>query len=200
MLTNEQVYVTIPHPSPNDNTIRSFDRIYRMKQEAELVWVPESWNKVEVQLWNNLSSRERLCRISALAGHIDDNVPVLPFSINYYEEKLSKPRITGLTTQLVTVLLAPQPYIGSTKDMRAVCQEGWKEGINGINDWTFTAQDGWESFEYWKVDGLQGVLQEMEKIWEGKSVHETRMVVSYGAVRRSLLRAGHDLTTVAAMD
>lgn len=188
----------LPHPNPGDHIARSKFRSYhRMRQEAEVVWAPESWTRSEQDQWYGLKSREKLCRLSALAGWIHDGVPVIPFSLDYWEEQLTRPRITGLTTQVVTVLLGAAPYIGSTLRMRSLCQEGNQVGKNGLNDWTFTARDGWDTFAEWKVTGgAQGLLEQFERIWKGEILQDTPAVVLYGSVKRSLFEAAHDIASL----
>lgn len=177
------------------------DRYHRLRSETELLWAPYGWTAEDREHWLTMSGRQKLCSLSALDGAIADIIPVIPFCLEYSERVRELPRLTGFTTQLVTVLLSPEPYVGSTVQMRSVCTAGYGESEakndpsqqGNLNDYTFTALDGWSAFEPWKAGfGMNGVLECLEGMWRGEDQNldfvGTR---TFGAIRRAHLRITH---------
>lgn len=136
-----------------------------------------------------MTPRQKLGRVSALAGWLVNETVVLPFALQVDPQRRVRPQISALPAQLVTVFLSPQPYVGLTSDMRAAGEaKQVVRRVEGVSNVLFDGMS-WQDFENMKVpNSLSGILDGLERFWSSGVPFVTR----FGAIRRQLCFAAHE--------
>ncbi|OAL28646.1 hypothetical protein AYO22_02840 [Fonsecaea multimorphosa] len=123
---------------------------------------------------------DRLKNLTARYGAIPKTMSVLPIDIELFGAA-EAPRLNGLKTGTVTVMMLPVPYVGLTKEMRKACEPLDEDTLE------YRASEGWHDFQPWRSsNGLVGIAMELKKFYVRGDID----FLFYGSLQKRLCRAG----------
>jgi hypothetical protein len=130
------------------------------KSVLSLLYITKAWSEQEKSAWRAMKPRHRLFSLTSRHEYVPDKMPILPLDFGLFTAGASPliPTLNELKTRVVTLLIAPVAYIGSTKEMRVLC-----DGLDEAS-MEYRCPDGWDEFQRWRQDdGLVGVVRN----WSG---------------------------------
>ncbi|KIY01370.1 uncharacterized protein Z520_02922 [Fonsecaea multimorphosa CBS 102226] len=134
----------------------------------------------EQSRWTNTKPFDRLKNLTARYGAIPKTMSVLPIDIELFGAA-EAPRLNGLKTGTVTVMMLPVPYVGLTKEMRKACEPLDEDTLE------YRASEGWHDFQPWRSsNGLVGIAMELKKFYVRGDID----FLFYGSLQKRLCRAG----------
>ncbi|KAJ4524744.1 hypothetical protein HRR83_000370 [Exophiala dermatitidis] len=203
-----KVFILLPHPATRRAKDGStFPGQQAVKAVPELFYLPGHWSEADRTEWLSSTPLQRLHRLTSRYGWVNDEVPVLPFSIEVQEkQRAERPELSGFTQAIVTVYLSPQPYVGYTADMRAYCVREFTTltGKQADRDLPYSTKftcnwgAGWATFDAFRVTGGQGILDTLERWYRNPVPGKEECLTTVGVLRSRLRLAARDAQAARA--